>query len=71
MNMIRARKIAEAFSPINSFDVDSTTHGIQVHYLNNHAYFENEASFWAFVFKLGHVNHEEGQVAEIEAEFIV
>ncbi|HID36143.1 MAG TPA: hypothetical protein EYP39_02005 [Ghiorsea sp.] len=70
MNTFRARKIAEAFSPINSFGVQTTEQGVLVNYLNNHAYFETEDKFWVFAFKLAQVNHEEGQVAEIEAEFI-
>jgi len=70
MNIFRARKIAEAFSPINSFGVQTAKGGMLVNYLNNHAYFATEDKFWAFVFKLAQVNHEEGQVAEIEAEFI-
>ncbi len=70
MNTFRARKIADAFSPINSFGVEMSEQGVLVNYLNNHAYFETEDKFWAFVFKLAQVNHEEGQVAEIEAEFI-
>jgi len=70
MNTFRARKIAEAFSSINSFGVEMSEHGVLVNYLNNHAYFETEDKFWAFVFKLAQVNHEEGQVAEIEATFI-
>ncbi len=70
MNTFRARKIAEAFSPINSFGVQTSNDGMLVNYLNNHAYFATEDKFWAFVFKLAQVNHEEGQVAEIEAELI-
>ncbi len=71
MNTYRARSIAEAFSPINSFAVQRLKKGVLVNYLNNHAYFEAEDKFWTFVFRLAQVNHEEGQVAEIEAEFIV
>jgi len=70
MNTTRARKIADAFSPIHSFGVNSTLHGIQVHYLGHHAYFEKEESFWTFTFKLAQVNHEEGQIAEIESRFM-
>jgi len=70
MNTFRARKIAEAFSPINSFGVKTSARGVLVNYLNNHAYFETEDKFWAFTYKLAQVNHEEGSVAEIEAEFI-
>ncbi len=55
---------------INSFGVHTAKQIVPVEYLNNHAYFETEDKFWAFVFKLAQVNHEEGQVAEIEAEFI-
>lgn len=70
INTFRARKIAEAFSPINSFGVQTSEHGILVNYLNNHAYFETEDKFWTFIYKLAQVNHEEGQIAEIEAAFI-
>ena len=66
MNTIRAQQIAEAFSPINSFAVDSIDHGVQVDYLGHKAFFNHESCFWDFAFKLGQVNHEEGQVAEIE-----
>lgn len=38
--------------------------------LDNRAYFAREACFWAFAFRLGYANHEEGQVAEIEAELL-
>lgn len=62
MNMIRAHKIAEAFSPINSFAVDSIGSAVLVNYLGNKAY------FWTFAYNLGHVNHEEGQVVEIEQD---
>ncbi len=70
MNTFRAQKIAEAFSSINSFAVDSIQHGVRIHYLDSHAYFDKEECFWAFAFKLAQVNHEEGQVAEIEAKLI-
>jgi len=66
MNTIRAQKIADAFSPINAFGVESTEYGVRVNYLGNQAYFVRETCFWPFVFKLGQVNHEEGQIAEIE-----
>jgi hypothetical protein len=68
MDAKRARRITESFSCINAFAVDSTEQGVCVHYLNNHAYFVRESCFWPFVFSLGRVNHEEGQIAEIEAE---
>lgn len=35
------------------------------------AYFVRESCFWPFAFHLGQVNHEEGQVAEIEAKLMV
>ncbi len=71
MNTVRAHKIADAFSAINSFSIDTAQHGIQVHYLNHRAFFEHEAQFWEFAFKLGQVNHEEGQVSEIESELTI
>jgi len=70
MNTFRAHQIAQAFASIHSFGVQTSEKGVLVHYLNNHAYFETEDKFWVFVFKLAQVNHEEGQVAEIEAEFV-
>lgn len=71
MNSSRAKTIADAFSRISSFAVESKEKGICVHYLNNHAYFVREACFWPFAFRLGYANHEEGQIAEIEAKLTV
>ncbi|MDX8381518.1 MAG: hypothetical protein R8M14_05345 [Ghiorsea sp.] len=52
MNSFRAHRIAEAFSSINAFGVQTSEQGVLVHYLKSHAYFETEDKFWAFVFKL-------------------
>jgi len=68
MEARRARKISEAFSRISAFGVENTARGVQVHYLDHHAYFVRESCFWPFAFNLGRVSHEEGQVAEIEAQ---
>ena len=70
MDVKRAQKIAESFSRIGTFAVEQTKRGVLVHYLGKHAYFVREACFWAFAFNLGRVCHEEGQVAEIEAELV-
>ncbi len=70
MDTMRARQIAEAFSPINSFMVDTIDQGVRINYLGHKAYFNREEYFWAFAFRLGQVNHEENQVAEIESELI-
>ncbi|MDQ6982348.1 MAG: hypothetical protein Q9M08_04995 [Mariprofundus sp.] len=68
MNAQRAQTIADSFSRISTFAVEQTKRGVLVHYLGKHAYFVREACFWPFAFNLGRVCHEEGQVAEIEAE---
>ena len=68
METIRARRISESFSRIRAFTVENTPRGICVHYQGNLAYFIREACFWPFAFNLGRANHEEGQIAEIEAE---
>ena len=68
MDTNRARRISESFSRIHAFAVENTPRGICVHYQGNFAYFVREAYFWPFAFNLGRVSHEEGQIAEIEAE---
>ncbi|ATX80954.1 hypothetical protein Ga0123462_0075 [Mariprofundus ferrinatatus] len=68
MKSSRAKAIAESFSRISSFAVENRDKGVCVHYRDNHAYFIREACFWSFVFRLGYAGHEEGQIAEIEAE---
>jgi len=68
MKASRARKITEAFSRIHSFAVESTSTGVCVCFQGCRAYFSHEACFWPFAFNLSRVGHEEGQVAEIEAE---
>ncbi|NWF35434.1 hypothetical protein [Mariprofundus sp. KV] len=70
MKSSRAKTIAASFSRISSFAVESAGKGICIHYLDNRAYFVREACFWAFAFRLGYANHEEGQIAEIEAELL-
>lgn len=70
MKCSRAKTIAESFSCISSFAVQQTGRGIAVHYMGNKAYFVRETCFWSFAFRLAYAAHEEGQVAEIEAELI-
>ena len=68
MKANRARIITDAFTRIHSFAVENTSKGVCIHYQGCHAYFVRESCFWPFVFNLSRVGHEEGQVAEIEAE---
>lgn len=70
MDNLRARQIAEAFSRINAFVVDPIDQGVRINYLGHKAYFNREEYFWAFAFRLGQVNHEEGQIAEIESKLV-
>ncbi|HKI61765.1 MAG TPA: hypothetical protein VKA31_05680 [Mariprofundaceae bacterium] len=68
MNASRARKISESFARIHSFAVENTARGVCIHFQGCRAYFASESCFWPFAFNLGRVGHEEGQIAEIEAE---
>jgi len=68
MHANRARRIAQSFSRVSAFAVEHTSRGVCVNYMGNRAYFVRETCFWPFAFNLGKVSHEEGQVAEIEAE---
>lgn len=68
MDSTRARRISESLADISAFAVENTTEGLYIHYLGNHAFFAHEACFWPFAFNLARASHEEGQIAEIEAE---
>ncbi len=70
MDIFRARQIADSFSNVATFQVESRTRGLLVSFMGKQAYFIREACFWPFVFKLAQAAHEEGTVAEIESELI-
>ena len=70
MNTFRAKRIADYFTGVGIFEVRNKLHGIEVCFRNNRTYFEDEASFWAFLFYLGHAFHHESFIVEAQARLI-
>lgn len=68
MDTVRAEKIANVFETSNGFQIENDNHGVSIIYLGNRAYFDDESHFWPFVFAVARANHEECEIAEIEAE---
>jgi len=68
MNLFRAKRIADAFSQVGGFSVESQNSAICVDYLGNRAFFFQESAFWSFVFNVARASHEESPVARIESE---
>jgi len=67
MNIQRAKRIAEHFSPNGVFRVSHYSQGLLVRHREGMAYFVNEDGFWPFIFRLAVLANREHEVAEIES----
>ncbi len=70
MNTFRAKRIADYFSAIGIFEVHNKLHGVEVSFRNNRIYFEDESSFWSFLFYLAHAMHHDSLIADAQAKLI-
>ncbi len=70
MNTFRAKRIADSFAMAGAFEITNKLYGLEVSFRNRRMYFEEEASFWAFLFYLAHAEHQESIVSDVQAKFI-
>jgi len=70
MNPFRAKRIADQFATVGTFQVTSTLDGVVVSYRGYRAYFEEESKLWPYLFHIAHAEHQESLVAEAEAGLI-
>ena len=70
MNTFRAKRIADYFATAGAFEINNKLHGLEVSFRSQNMYFEDEASFWAFLFYLAHALHQESFIADAQSKLI-
>lgn len=70
MNPFRAKRIADQFTTVGTFQVTSKLYGVVVSYRGYQAYFEEESKLWPYMSHIAQAEHQESIVAEAEAKLI-
>jgi hypothetical protein len=70
MNPFRAKRIADQFSSVGTFQVINKLYGVAVGYRGYQAYFDEESKLWPYLFHIAQAEHQESIVAEAEAKLI-
>ncbi len=70
MNPFRAKRIADQFSTVGTFQVINKLNGVAVSYRGYQVYFEEESKLWPYLFHIAQAEHQESVVAEVEAKLI-
>jgi len=70
MNPFRAKRIADQFAVVGTFQVINKLYGVAVSYRGYQAYFEEEEKLWPYLSHIAQAEHQEGLVAEVEAKLI-
>lgn len=68
MNTFRAKQIADYFATAGAFEITNKLHGLEVSFRDQTVYFEEEASFWPFLYYLAQAVHQEQYIGEAESK---